>query len=643
MNSSVLDSLDRKTKLSLLAKIINYEEIPVSIEQFIADDYYLGRATDNGKKVYKVWRKAFNEMYPDPIMLSSSFICLNGSTRTGKSNTSKIMIAYDIYKLLKLGKKNALDYFELTPRPFIIGIGHKTKQQAEANVKEVYELLEQSPFFMEQFNDPSSFIHDIQIIPVRNTDDVIGLNLYDMWISECNFFDVDKGTELINSVINRIEGTFRKGFGLFNHIILDSSDTDVDAVVPTFLKRNAYGREAVQYKFARYEVKPSWYYRTPDPDRIDKYEFLYDSLHNRIPNANFGKPALTFRVYCGDAEIHPCIITDDIRDSVLAQMDEDRFIDVPNELLPAFKNDLETSLQDVCGIALEMTNQYFNPKYVVPAFNLPNQVHLKGAIDSEDSICCLFGDENDTFQQYLEEAIELLPKDKNNFIAIDMALTSDKAGFCVGYIDSIGERNNDGIRLYDPIYKIPIAFSIGRYPGEETSIYKMVELIQWINERRPVYMVATDHFQSYAIEQACVTMEILHKFYVIEKQTYGWKLTKDALYRNKLFLTQNRILKNEMLNVYYDEAKQKVDHHEVVNAAGDIGSDSKDILDAIVRCVLSMNESLNSDFDEVMATKIKTTSDFIKKNQEYLKAWEDRQYRNNFSNKLRMQMMNRRH
>jgi len=147
MDSSILDSLDRKTKLSLLAKIIDYDEIPVTIEQFISDDYYLGLATDNGRGIYKVWRQAFNEMYPDPITLSSTFICLNGSTRTGKSNTSKIMIAYDIYKLLKLGKEKALKYFELMPRPFVIGIGHKTKQQAEANVAEIYELLEQSPFF----------------------------------------------------------------------------------------------------------------------------------------------------------------------------------------------------------------------------------------------------------------------------------------------------------------------------------------------------------------------------------------------------------------------------------------------------------------------------------------------------------------
>ena len=77
-------------------------------------------------------------------------------------------------------------------------------------------------------------------------------------------------------------------------------------------------------------------------------------------------------------------------------------------------------------------------------------------------------------------------------------------------------------------------------------------------------------------------------------------------------ITQNNILKNEVLNVYYDEEKEKVDHHEKLNANGDIGSNSKDILDACVRLVWNMNESLSDEEsrDDVLTPKIVTDTEY---------------------------------
>ena len=44
----------------------DYEEIPISFNQFINDPFYLGSATDNGEAVWPSWRHEMNYIF-DPL------------------------------------------------------------------------------------------------------------------------------------------------------------------------------------------------------------------------------------------------------------------------------------------------------------------------------------------------------------------------------------------------------------------------------------------------------------------------------------------------------------------------------------------------------------------------------------------------
>jgi len=99
---------------------------------------------------------------------------------TGKSNTSKIMILYDIYKYCCLGN-NIYKYFELIPRPFFVGVAHETKEKAQANVNELWEWIEASPWFQEQMAKEDSLFNRFEIKAVRSPDDFIGRNMCTFW------------------------------------------------------------------------------------------------------------------------------------------------------------------------------------------------------------------------------------------------------------------------------------------------------------------------------------------------------------------------------------------------------------------------------------------------------------------------------
>lgn len=450
-------------------------------------------------------------------------------------------------------------------------------------------------------------------------------------MTEVNFFKPqEKATFLIDSVISRWNSRYKKSYNLFSSIILDSSDTEADSAVPTFLKENPWGRETKQFKYSIWEAKPSQYWHKPDKNRIDDKEFLYTSNGERIPNENFGKPSLSFRVYCGDAEIHPFIVESHQTETKLFEtskkLDPDRFVDIPNDLRNLFEGNIELAIQETCGRYIESTGKYFNSDLVLPMFDIENQVHYPGEVNSEDIICCSFFDEHDTYIQYIQDAIELIPKGSSVFTHIDNGLVDDRLGICFGYVYDVGRKNDDGVISYDPEYKIPIILGISRLPGEETNIRKIMDLIKWVHTQRPIYRVSSDTFQNVQFKQDCLTLGINYKVISLDRSTTGYKLTKDALYRKKLHLSKNELTKNEILNVYFDEAKQKVDHHEKLNANGDIGSNSKDTLDAVCGCVQSMYEAISEDIDGVMNPEISSDS-----------MWQE--YNENFVNELTKGMM----
>lgn len=83
MDNGIINSLDKNTRVNLLRKFIGFNELPVSIDQFIHDDYYLGKECgidyETGREqTYKIWQDALQKIFPDPIT-TNTFVALNGA------------------------------------------------------------------------------------------------------------------------------------------------------------------------------------------------------------------------------------------------------------------------------------------------------------------------------------------------------------------------------------------------------------------------------------------------------------------------------------------------------------------------------------------------------------------------------------
>lgn len=123
----------------------DYDEIPVSFEQFITDDYYLGKSTRNGEFLYPFWKKESTKIFNRDDTVE---VALSGSIGIGKTTAACLMMSYHLYRTMCL--KNPQEFFGLSPGSEIVyaflnntlassyGVGYETVQS----------FLKESPWFL---------------------------------------------------------------------------------------------------------------------------------------------------------------------------------------------------------------------------------------------------------------------------------------------------------------------------------------------------------------------------------------------------------------------------------------------------------------------------------------------------------------
>lgn len=90
----------------------DYEEIPVSIEEFVTNRRYLGNSClddDDNLTIYPFWRKAFKDIFNPKNEIME--VALSGCIGSGKTTSAVICLCYILYKLLCL--KNPASYYKL--------------------------------------------------------------------------------------------------------------------------------------------------------------------------------------------------------------------------------------------------------------------------------------------------------------------------------------------------------------------------------------------------------------------------------------------------------------------------------------------------------------------------------------------------
>ena len=66
---TILEELSKYGKSETLDDLWyqDYNEIPVSIDEFICNPYYLGKSTRNGTSIYPYWRTKYREVFDNSL------------------------------------------------------------------------------------------------------------------------------------------------------------------------------------------------------------------------------------------------------------------------------------------------------------------------------------------------------------------------------------------------------------------------------------------------------------------------------------------------------------------------------------------------------------------------------------------------
>ena len=106
----ILTEISDKGYSETLEKVwlADFISIPVSIDQFVCDDYYLGGVNRHGDAIYPYWRQFFRNIFENGNKYNE--IILTGSTRVGKTSSTVVIMAYMLYRLMLY--RNPHEYFQ---------------------------------------------------------------------------------------------------------------------------------------------------------------------------------------------------------------------------------------------------------------------------------------------------------------------------------------------------------------------------------------------------------------------------------------------------------------------------------------------------------------------------------------------------
>lgn len=166
--------------------LVDFKEVPVSIDRFLCDSEYLGESNDNGNQIYPGWWDAYHTVFDSQKDIYE--VLLSGATRIGKTSSAVSMMAYMTYLLMCY--RNPQKYFGLKGvSRATIAFANLTKDLAlGVAYREYHDTLIKSPWFMRHGTKNNSATKPI-FIPEGNQIEIVaasdGAHLLGMQLWAC--------------------------------------------------------------------------------------------------------------------------------------------------------------------------------------------------------------------------------------------------------------------------------------------------------------------------------------------------------------------------------------------------------------------------------------------------------------------------
>ena len=550
--------------------LADYDEIPVSFEQFITDDYYLGKSTRQGKFLYPFWKREATKIFATD---DSVEVALSGSIGIGKTTAACLMMSYHLYCTMCM--KNPQEFFGLSPGSEIVyaflnntlassyGVGYDTVQS----------FLKESPWFLKHGNvagraDPKYYPEKgFGFIVGSRPQHTLGRHIICALLDEVSFapgqnanYEKSKIMDLYTNIRRRMDSRFMVQGKNFGKMFLVSSK----ATESSFLE--AYIADQVRKGYPIYVVdQPLWKVK---------------------PAAYSGK---FFKVAVGNKFIPSKVVKGDspeaIEDACNAYKEQGmRVIDVPVEHRQAFDQNIDKALQDIAGISTSVVTKVFSSEKIQLCIS-----EYENPFRSE--IVTLGIEDSHKLQDYFDASkIPEVVKGAPIFIHLDASVSGDRTGLSgVGIIGSrqVAKYSTDvdSKEKTDELVCQQV-FSVGiQAPSDsEISFEKTREFIYYLRDEvgLNIKFVSTDGFQSVDTRQILRTRGFETGYISLDRKPDGYDGLRSAITDKRIILLRNcNKLYDELTDLEKDNMTLKYDHP--VNG-------SKDIADSVAGAHLKASQ-----------------------------------------------------
>lgn len=563
----MLATMDMSALEELYVSMSDYDDTPVSIDEFIDSDRFLGGYFQGG--MYPYWRQVLRDIYPTPYVSPYWLVCLRGSIGIGKTQIATTAIAYDLHRLQCLANPQA-EFGLIQSTRILFAIFNMTLSLTHDVVWDRFsQMFASSPYFSRLMGPLASrrkrgeamFPKNIDFFMGSRLGHALGKAVISGIIDEANFEIIDgQAYDTFNGLLRRMESRFMSPAGMPGKLWIVSSETDKASMMNRIV--DSYRNRAGVYvsQAPLWDVKPKRY------------------------------SGARFPVYKGSDARPAEIIAEGHK---LFEQDPDNIIQVPVEHRDAFEADLNAALRDLAGVSTMSSYKLFRLRDRLAKASTVGQLF-------PDRFVLDFDDDQDQIanraliENYFDRPLR---PEMPRALHLDIALTGDRLGLAATYVSGFKTRTIRDESMREVEERVPEtvtewAIGIEPTPGKQIPLFKVRMFILWLAERGyPISKITADGYNSADFLQLMSRAGFDTEILSLDKTPNHYYNFRSAIYEGRNCIPPSPLLKFELENLEVSPDGRKIDHPKKVgNIMG-----SKDVADAVAGSVASA---------EIMSTKL---------------------------------------
>lgn len=573
---------------------IDYTKRPPTMEEFLDDEYWIGaiaRKSEESAGVFPVWREVLCRDFNLDSRLHN--VVITGSLGIGKSFLTALIFSYRLVQACLLRNPQAFLGLSRGSMVYYVMLSVTRAQVTETIFGDALNMMANCPFFIEECGyDPKKKYAGMNVPLQRNifltagsqSQHIIGRNTLGVAMDEGNWRrekNPNKSAyKLFDEVRTRLKNRFQKVAGYLPAIsMLASSARDESAFTEQVIKdiESVKNNKTERvYRYAAYEVKR---HELTLSDRWFKVAY---GLRNQDPRVLTGWYDESGKPTSSEIEEAPAG----------AQVKL-----VPADYSDAFKRNVTTALQSICGVSTGGSFRLFGNMFDferaaanASAAGLENPCNVPSIpLSLEDSKQVWdFLDHKKLVARRAGAFVPLRNPDKLRYAHIDLA-TSSQAG--VSICHEADTREIGGLynvktgKLFSeqrPIAEYDLVLSIVAGTAKPISFEKIQNLFFWLRERCGYRfgLITADTFQSFGTLQLLESRGFPVKVLSLDRTKEPYYTWREALVEGRVRLFKHGILWNEAEHLI--DGTEKIDHPE---------NNSKDVSDSAAGAYFGLSTS----------------------------------------------------